>query len=81
MLLHLLVALKKFIADSVRDTEIKLAIPNCPYAELDEREFYFFLENLKKSGFSEEFDKQVGNAKTVSILLFVLHVCPTYLCM
>ena len=59
--LLLIVALKKFIVDSVRDTEMKLAIPNCPYAELDEGEFYFFLENLKKSGFSEEFDKQVRN--------------------
>jgi hypothetical protein len=58
----LFTALKRFIADSVFNTEMKLAIPNCPYAELNEREFYFFLENLKRSGFSEEFDKQVTKA-------------------
>ena len=52
--------LKNFLNGLGLDQELKLAIPDCPYAETNPDCVYFLLNNLKKAGFSEEFDKQQG---------------------
>jgi hypothetical protein len=56
---YLNAALTKFIEQSGLENELKLAVPDSPFAETEEENCYFFLDNLKKLGFSEEYDKQV----------------------
>ena len=53
----MVLALKKFIGEKGLEGEIKLAVPECPFVDVDEH--YFILQNLRKSGFSDEIDKQV----------------------
>ena len=54
-------ALENFIRCSGLQREVELALPDSPFAEVDndKQEFYFLLQNLKRVGFNEEFDKQV----------------------
>jgi hypothetical protein len=57
---NLIPDLKKFIRESGLETDIVLSFPDCPYVELDKTEPYFFMENMKEKGYSEEFDKKKG---------------------
>jgi len=59
-LIELFPALNQFIKDSGLENEIKLNFPPCPYAELEEDDFYFFMENMKENGYTEEVDKKLG---------------------
>jgi hypothetical protein len=67
-LLYLNAALTKFIKQSGLENELKLAVPDSPFAETEEENCYFFLANLKKLGFSEEYDKQVGQFSIYSLI-------------
>ncbi len=59
-LIELFPALNLFIEESGLENEIKLNFPPCPYAELEEDDFYFFMENMKENGYTEEVDKKLG---------------------
>ena len=53
-------ALDQFIKECGLENEIELNFPPCPYAELEEDDFYFFMENMKEHGYTEEVDKKLG---------------------
>jgi len=73
----LLPALEKFLKDRGLDQELKLAIPESPYAEINPECTYFLLKNLKRAGFSEEFDKQQGlDVAHTELALGTITICP-----
>jgi len=39
---------------------VKLNFAKCPYADFETKDIYFFMENLKHSGFVDEVDKKAG---------------------
>ena len=56
-------ALKSFIEKAGLEEELKMAIPDSPFGETDSDCSYFLLDNLKRKGFSDEFDKQVREGR------------------
>ena len=69
-LTELFPALNQFIKESGLENDIEINFPPCPYAELEEDNFYFFMENMKEDGYSEEVDKKLGiDAAHIKVVL------------
>jgi hypothetical protein len=69
-LTELFPALNQFIKESGLEKEIQLNFPPCPYAKLEGKDYFFFMENMREKGYAEEGDKKLGiDAVHVKVVL------------